>query len=234
MRYVLGFLSGVLGGLAGWAGLAFLTVALSGPPGPGDEGAMAMGAFFDIGPIGGLIGFVAGAWLFFRFGVARQSKRISRPVAAAVVAVCGLLAFWGWWEFIRSPYLSHGDQAMMSLRMQFRLASGAALPDDAKGVVVSADDGDGRATASLTPNWRGRDGERAVILAAVELEQKTYGRTARLELPGQAPRVWRLGLASDPYPQPEFSPWRAADEGAGPTIEMRFRLTADRCASCDD
>jgi hypothetical protein len=48
MRIVLGFLSGLLGLLAGWFGLAFPVIAVVGPD---REGGVAMGAFFDIGPI---------------------------------------------------------------------------------------------------------------------------------------------------------------------------------------
>jgi hypothetical protein len=56
MRFILGFLSGVIGLLAGWFGLAALVISLSGPD---RDGGVAMGAFFNIGPIGGLVGFVA-------------------------------------------------------------------------------------------------------------------------------------------------------------------------------
>ena len=49
MRFIIGLLSGVLGMLAGWAGLAFLVVSLAGPD---RDGGIAMGAFFQIGPIG--------------------------------------------------------------------------------------------------------------------------------------------------------------------------------------
>src|SRR5277367_4479443 len=58
MSFVFGLLSGLIGALAGWFGLAFLVMVLSGPD---RDGGIAMGAFFNIGPIGGLIGFVAGA-----------------------------------------------------------------------------------------------------------------------------------------------------------------------------
>ena len=52
MRFIIGFLSGVLGMLAGWSGLALLVVTLAGSE--RDDGGTAMGAFFNIGPIGGV------------------------------------------------------------------------------------------------------------------------------------------------------------------------------------
>src|SRR5436190_1161067 len=74
MRIILGFLSGVVGMLAGWAGLAFLVVALAGPD---RDGGVAMGAFFNIGPLGAIIGFAVGIFLFVKIGL------VARPVAPA-------------------------------------------------------------------------------------------------------------------------------------------------------
>src|SRR3979409_1982402 len=121
MRIVLGFLSGVVGMLAGWSGLAFLVISLAGPD---RDGGLAMGAFFNIGPLGGLVGFGIGVWLFVRFGlvargapfpcapsaepasappsgarVAAVTPRISRPFAVVVLAIVGGLAWWAWYEF---------------------------------------------------------------------------------------------------------------------------------------
>lgn len=149
--------------LAGWFGLAFLVVALAGPD---RDGGTAMGAFFNIGPIGAVIGFGIGVWLFVKFGlVARHAVaapvpvpsvepasapsvgstadvpakiRISRPFAIAVVAIVGGLAWWGWYELIRSPYLTHGD---MTLALQFRLPAGMAPPADPKDVEIILDEG---------------------------------------------------------------------------------------------
>src|SRR5579871_6058672 len=109
MRIVLGLMSGVVGMLAGWFGLAFLIIALAGED---RDGGTAMGAFFNIGPIGAVIEFGIGVWLFVKFGlVARHvaaapsaapagaplvgaadapaAPRISRPFAVAVVAIVG-------------------------------------------------------------------------------------------------------------------------------------------------
>jgi hypothetical protein len=69
MRFILGFLSGVIGLLAGWFGLAALVIGLSGPD---RDGGVAMGAFFNIAPIGGVVGFVAGVLLFIKIGLVSQ------------------------------------------------------------------------------------------------------------------------------------------------------------------
>src|SRR5450631_3886461 len=69
MRFIIGFLSGVLGLLAGWFALAALVVVLAGPD---RDGGITMGAVFTIGPIGGVAGFVAGLWLFIKIGLVAQ------------------------------------------------------------------------------------------------------------------------------------------------------------------
>ena len=71
MRIILGLLSGLLGALAGWFGLALLVISLAGS---GRDGGVAMGAFFLIGPIGGLVGLIAGVLLFIKIGIVRQSR----------------------------------------------------------------------------------------------------------------------------------------------------------------
>ncbi len=136
MRIILGFLSGVVGMLAGWFGLAFLVMALAGPD---RDGGVAMGAFFNIGPLGALVGFGVGVWLFVKFGLVAQdaafvaapfsepasapppgaavapaTARISRPFAVVVLAIVSGLASWAWYEFIRSPYLTHGYMTFCS------------------------------------------------------------------------------------------------------------------------
>ena len=45
--------------------------------------------------------------------------------AVAVLALAGGLAWWAWYELIRSPYLTHG---FMTLDLQFRLPPGMVLP----------------------------------------------------------------------------------------------------------
>ena len=105
MRFILGCLSGLIGMLAGWFGLAALVMALSGPD---RDGGIAMGAFFNIGPIGGVAGLVAGVWLFNRKGIVVSDSasppdpsgsasgpktQISYPFAVTVLLVVAGLAY---------------------------------------------------------------------------------------------------------------------------------------------
>lgn len=237
MRFIIGFLSGVLGALAGWFGLAMLVIALAGHD---QDGGIAMGAFFNIGPFGGIAGFIAGVLLYVKFGLKRAPPadaeapgaaaapartRVSRPFAIAVVAIVAGLAWWGWYELIRSPYLSHG---FMTLDMQFRLPSGMPLPADPAAVRITVQEGDQYLEPALGPSWHGTDEGRRVILAHVTLDRKTSRRAISLEWPGVPKRTWPLALASDPEPMPGFTDWRLPAGGADPKIEMNYRLTAER------
>lgn len=247
MRIVFGFLSGVVGMLAGWFGLASLVIALAGPD---RDGGIAMGAFFNIGPIGALIGFGVGVWLFVKFGlvdqraalpiapssepvsassvaaaVAPATVRISRPFAVVVLAIVGGLAWWGWYEFIRSPYLTHG---YMTLALQFRLPADMAAPAEVKDVQIDLDEGGRHWPADLREAaWHGHQGHRAVILASVTMTYKTSRRIITLSMPGAPSQSWTLDLSSDPDPAPGYTAWRPSS-GASNAIELNYRLTADR------
>jgi hypothetical protein len=247
MRIVLGFLSGVLGMLAGWFGLAFLVVALAGPD---RDGGIAMGAFFNIGPLGALVGFGVGVWLFVKFGlvarsvpvaiapsaeparasavavtVAPAAARISRPFAVVVLAIVGGLAWWAWYEFLRSPYLTHG---YMTLALQFRLPPDVAAPAEAKDVQILLEEGNQRWPAYLNEaGWRGHQDNRVVILASLSMMYKTSQRVVTLSIPGAPSQSWRLELSSDPDPTPGFTEWIPSTDAPNP-IELSYRLTADR------
>jgi hypothetical protein len=238
MRIVLGVLSALLGALAGWSALAALVIMLAGPD---RDGGIAMGAFFDIGPIGGVAGLIAGIWLFVRFGLVRNAvplpasetsdaaprpaARLSLPFAIPVLLVAAGLAWWGWYEFIRSPYLSHG---FMTLDIQFRLPTGMTLPDKDEDVRIEVQEAHGYANAMLPPNWRAHDGDRRAIISSASLMYKTRHRAVSLTLPGLPPQSWPIDLPSDPDPTPGFSPWRVASEASQAKVEMHFRLRADR------
>lgn len=247
MRIILGFLSGVVGMLAGWFGLAFLVIALAGPD---RDGGIAMGAFFNIGPLGAFIGFGLGVWLFVKFGLVAQRaapaaapssamadapssaalaapprRRISRPFAAVVLTIVGALAWWTWYEFIRSPYLTHG---FMTLALQFRLPADMALPAEAKDVEIILYEGGRTWPAYLAGDgWRGHQGDRAVILANVTMSYKTSRRAVTLSMPGAPLQSWTIDLSSDPDPSPGYSGWLPSRETPH-AVELNYRLTADR------
>ena len=191
----------------------------------------------NIGPFGGLVGFVVGVWMFTRFGIVRERApaaevrgavsrtHISYPFAVTIVLIVAGLAYWGWYELIRSPYLTHG---FMTLELQFRLPPGMALPPDRTDVQIYVDESHGFAPVTVGELWHGHDGDRQVILATAALSYKTSRREVSLTLPDGPTETWRLDLSRDPDPTPGYSPWRTGSSGSSAKIEMNFRLSADR------
>jgi hypothetical protein len=200
--------------------------------------------------LGALIGFAVGIWLFVKFGLVAQrapsvispssesviapsvaatvgppTARISRPFAIVVLAIVGALAWSTWYEFIRSPYLTHG---YMTLALQFRLPADMAAPAEAKDVEIVLDEGSQHWPATVSEaGWRGHQGNRAVILARVSMMYKTTRRVVTLSMPGMPSQSWTLDLSSDPDPTPGHTAWRPSRDALNP-IELNYQLTADR------
>ncbi len=74
MRFALGVLCGVIGLLAGWF---VVTAAVIGVWGMGNDGGVGMAAVFQAGPIGGLVGFIAGVFLFVRIRRFRDARSLA-------------------------------------------------------------------------------------------------------------------------------------------------------------
>jgi hypothetical protein len=70
MRIFLAILSGLVGLIAGWLGLAIAVMAFAGY---GSDGGIAMSAFFQLGPIGGLIGLVLAVVVFLKLSGRKSS-----------------------------------------------------------------------------------------------------------------------------------------------------------------
>jgi hypothetical protein len=232
MRFVLGLLAGLLGACAGWFGTALAVIGLFGPD---RDGGIAMGAVFGIGPIGGLLGFVAAVAAFARWGSVREAplavdrsdaprRRTSRRTAIGIVALAGGLSWWVWYDTIRSPYLSHG---FMSLDLRFRAAAGGAPSLEPGAVRVEVEEGDVRAPVSSPRRLDAEDG-RPVIGVTATLSRKTGRRIVHLWLADGSEAQWRPDLDADPEPDPEPTPWRPPTAAGAPAVEASFRLTADR------
>lgn len=79
------------GAAAGYFGSAFGYVALATMLGASNfEGALAMGAFFSVGPIGGVVGAILGVVLAIQIG--RRVSAETLKTLTAILAVLTLLA----------------------------------------------------------------------------------------------------------------------------------------------
>ncbi len=142
-----------------------------------------------------------------------------------ILVIVGTLAWWGWYEFIRSPYLTRGD---MTLVLQFRLPENAAMSADPKDVQILLDEGGNTWPGQLNANgWHGHQGGRVVLLATVSMSYKAHRRTITLTMPGVPSQAWTLDLPSDPDPTDGYTDWRPSSD-APDAIDLNYRLTADR------
>jgi hypothetical protein len=67
VRFLVAILAGVIGLALGWVVAAFGFLAIGSLAGVSDfEGKRAMLAFFGAGPIGGVLGLIAGLWAALR------------------------------------------------------------------------------------------------------------------------------------------------------------------------
>ena len=67
MKFVIVILAGLFGLAIGWIVTAFAFLGIGGLIGVSDfEGQRAMLAFFAVGPVGGLVGVIAGTWWALR------------------------------------------------------------------------------------------------------------------------------------------------------------------------
>jgi hypothetical protein len=75
MTFLLALLGGIAGLIVGWVITAAATIFIGDLIGASNfEGALGMGAIFGLGPIGGLVGLIAGVWIAIWKRRARATK----------------------------------------------------------------------------------------------------------------------------------------------------------------
>ena len=96
MRLLLALLAGIIGAIAGGAGLGMLLAFIFTEIWGTFEGSAAMGGFSIGMPLGAIIGFGLGLWLVLRAG-APSVGRMAAWLAAAVIALTAIGAWF--WEY---------------------------------------------------------------------------------------------------------------------------------------
>ena len=92
MRGLLAVLAGIVGAVAGAAGLGFLLASIFTEIYGPREGSAGMGGFFMGAPIGAIAGFALGLWLVLRRKAASHGSTLAW-LAASVVALVVIGAF---------------------------------------------------------------------------------------------------------------------------------------------
>jgi MFS family permease len=220
MRVFLSCLAGLVGLIAGWAGVALLVLL---PSGGGDQAlGKAVTFFLLIGPIGGLAGLILGVWLanvwLNRKG--RASWLYTVVILLLAVEVVGL------WRSFQPLPPPPDTNPVMTLELQFRLPPDMALPPRPSDVRIEvAEHWQAFEWARLSEPWHGQEDGRLVIFATISTQTRpTEGRAVKLTLPGPLVGYWSLDLRD---PISDLSPWRLPNTSSNDMkVEMRYRLHA--------
>jgi hypothetical protein len=127
---LLSLLAGIAGAAIGWIAAAALTIVLGGTFGISDfEGRRGMLAIWGIGPIGGLIGQIAGIELVLRKrgGISLGGIAWRVPAVSAAIITIAAGAFWFLYE--TRPILNSNGPAPR-LAFEVRLPPGLAPAAD--------------------------------------------------------------------------------------------------------
>jgi len=227
MLYVLAILAGFAGAFGGWVvGLVAATAA-----GIGATSTDNVTAFFVIGPLAAMAGFITAVVLTL---IIKGDVRTFRGVAIrslGVVLMIGALAA-GAYSLRAAAFKHLGLMAQApAVEFEIRLPRTAANADLKREAQVELLTDQNQTLARIDDALRATDDGRAVLRGSVPLKFRTADRIVILSLPGQAPRAFKLRLPPNPSPSDDFGPWHMVDRVvAGGRIEIARGLPDDSFA----
>jgi hypothetical protein len=237
MAYLISILAGIAGAAAGWMAAAAGGMLIMGLAGVSDfEGARAMGSFFVIGPIGGILGLIAGIWLALRFtGRPRRLGALAGHSAIVLVTIAVLVAGFDLFMTLTDDVLVRNGPAP-HVEFEIRLPASAAAPAR-NAVEIRLDTDKNQAEGTLNKDWLRHDGDRAVLIGRVNIYFRTSQRVLVLKLAGQPDRLFMLKLAANPAKAHKLGNWQRVDfitdaqseprrpnGGAEAEYEIRYRV----------
>jgi hypothetical protein len=223
MTYLLAVVGGILGGALGWIAAAAITLLIAGALGVSDfEGGRAMQAIWGAGPIGGLVGLIAGIWLVLRLRSGRTTPgRMAGRIGLVVVGVGALTGSVLAYFYATQPVLNPNGIAPR-LVFEIRLPVGDT-PDALK---VELHTQKNVMPADLEHGKR-VDGGRPIIAGSVELYYRSAWRNLVLKTSDGVDRIFMLKLAPSPGHARDLGAWEHLAFTAGPGPSEPVRATAD-------
>jgi len=226
MLYLAAVLAGIAAAVAGWFVTAALAAWIAGLLGMSDfEGARGMFAAFVAGPVGGVVAMLLAIWGVLR--VTKGRARLGPTLGRVGLVVAGIVAVVGAGIGFRLLTLdTYTNEAPPTLEFEIRVPASMALPDrSAVRVELHTDRNVGE--SYFADPWLRTEGDRQVIVGGVPLARKTSSRLLVVSLPGQATRLFRLGLSRDPRSTPALSDWQRPDFVATPTSAQPAKAPPD-------
>jgi hypothetical protein len=205
----------ILAGIAGAVIGAFLGVAVAAALAPmlgisSFEGASGYFAVFIGGPIGVIVGIIAGVVLASRFSGVRSGGAIAGRFGLVVVVILGLIvAGLAYMWLDRDLVTTSGPPP--KLAFEIRLPSGAALPAQTNDIVIHLDSAKNHMPATLFADQFRRDGDRPVIIGSVDVVYRESTRLLVLRLPNQPDQIFNVRIGKDPRHAKELGPWQRVD-----------------------
>jgi hypothetical protein len=226
MTFLLALLGGIVGAAVGFflaaTGAAMLAPVLGISSFEGEAGYFAV---FLIGPLGGIVGLVAGVVLVLWTRGVRSFAAFAGRFAIILIAIIGLVAAGvGYMYWNRDLVNSNGSPPQLAF--EIRLPGGTALPTSPNDIAIHLDSNKSHMPASVAADKFRRDGDRPVIVGSVEVYHRESNRFLVLRLPNEPDRLFTLKLGKNPARSKELSPWQQVDFIADPGQNPR-RATAD-------
>jgi MFS family permease len=210
MTYILAFLAAAAGGVAGYFAAATIGVLLAQQFGMSNfEGAAGYFAAFVIGPVGGLIGLILGAWLVFRYkggyrgfsAIAGRSAIIFAAIAAVAVGAVRL-------QLATSENFPSGPSPQLDF--EIRLPPHAVIAGKQQ-LDFEMQAGSQRSGGFLRDPWQRRDGDRQVLVGFVPLYTRTAQRMLVFSRPGEPKLLFNIRLAATPATSDHYGAWQTVD-----------------------
>jgi hypothetical protein len=210
MTFLLALLAGIAGALGGYLLGAGAGAALAPLLGVSSfEGEAGYFAAFLCGPLGAVVGLIAGVVLVLRRRGVRAFGAVTVRLALVAVSIAALVAA-GIGVMYMDRDLVSSNGAPPQLAFEIRLPPGAIAPapDD---ITVHLDSAKGHLPATLFADKFRRDGDRPVLVGTVDIPYRESRRLLVLRLSSQPDRLFVLGLGRNPGRARELGPWHQVD-----------------------
>lgn len=225
MTYLLALVGAIAGAAVGaFLGMSVASLLASTLGITSFEGASGYFAVFIGGPIGGLIGLVAGAVFVLRkrghtgFGaISGRIGLIVLGVVAVVAAGIGLLYL--------SQDIVNPNGVAPQLAFEIRLPAGATPPTRNERP-IQLEGGKNRRDALMQPEYTRSEGGRTILVGLVEMYYRGSQRMIVMTMPDKTDVIFNLKLASVPKHSKELGSWQRADFIAEPGKTQARKATA--------
>ncbi len=213
MTYFIAIVVGIIGAALGWIVAAVLALLI------GDllevsnfEGGLGMLAVLGIGPIGGLIGLVAGVWFTLRWRGHVGPGAVAWRIPLVIVATISLVAGAMWYFYETRPNLSTAQGGTPRLEFEIRLPPGTVPATPLSHIRIELNTERNRIPGLVFDKAGRQEGDRLIIVGSVELHYRSSWRLLELIMaPSEPARIFDLKLASSPRHMKDFGPWGRVD-----------------------